>query len=110
MSLFSGNPDTLIRVDVEPIMIDGRQKATDKGTWYRAKLNGEVIIEQTLEPFYNLARTLQKLGYSGQYGIWVDNKFRLAGQVERNAKMAIQESDRGFTLTKYKEFEGIGDD
>lgn len=100
----------MVRIDVSPIIINGRQKATNSGTFYSAKLGDEIILESTTEPFYNAARVLQSRGLSGQFGMWVAGKERLTGDIDRCAGITVREDSKQFALIKYREFEEISNE
>lgn len=90
-------------------MVDGRQKATAKGTWYSATLGDKVVMESTTEPFFAVARVLQKMGLSGPFGIWVADKLRMTGNIDTAVEVAVVDNSKKFGLVKFREFH-LGDE
>lgn len=107
MSIFSGQPSSLLRVDVERIMDGNKQRTGGRGAWYRAKIGDELLVAGTVEPFYSLARALKAKGYTGKYGMWVDDKLRLAGDIEKNIKFSVVEGSRGIELRRFVESDNL---
>jgi hypothetical protein len=91
-------------------MVDGRQKATNKGTFYSAMLGDKILIAGITEPFYNVARVLQSMGLTGEFGMWVAGKLRMTGNIDTSGKLAVTENADRFGLVKFREFKWGSDD
>jgi len=101
---------SMYRIDVAPVMVDGRQKATDKGTWYSARLGDEILLDSTTEPFFNVARVLHSRGLTGEFGMWVADKLRMTGNIGPSSERAVVENAKHFAMKPYKEFKWGSDD
>ena len=93
-----------------PVMVDGRHKATDRGTWYSARLGDEILLESTTEPFYNVSRVLHSRGITGEFGMWVAGKLRMTGNIGHSSEKAVTENAKHFALKQFKEFQWGSDD
>ena len=100
----------MYRIDVAPVMVDGRHKATDRGTWYSARLGDEILLESTTEPFFNAARVLHSKGLSGEFGMWVAGKLRMTGNIAPSSEKAVVENSKHFGLVKFREFKWGSED
>lgn len=108
--LHSNSGANMYRIDVAPVMVDGRQKTTSKGTFYSAMLGDKVLIDGTTEPFYNVARVLQSMGLTGEFGMWVADKLRMTGNIDTSSKLAVTENADRFGLVKFREFKWGSED
>jgi len=106
----SSSGASMYRIDVSPVIVDGRHKATDKGTWYSVRLGAEILLESTTEPFYNTARVLQSNGLSGEFGMWVAGKLRMTGNIAHSSEKAVTENAKHFALAPFREFKWGSDD
>jgi hypothetical protein len=108
--LHSNSGASMYRIDVTPVMVDGRQKATNKGTFYSAMLGDEILLDGTTEPFYNVARVLHSMGLTGEFGMWVADKLRMTGNIDTSSKLAVTENADRFGLVKFREFKWGSED
>ena len=106
----SNSGANMYRIDVAPVMVDGRHKTTSKGTFYSAMLGDEILLDGTTEPFYNAARVLHSRGITGEFGMWVAGKLRMTGNIATSSKLVVSENAKRFALVPFREFKWGSED